>query len=275
MRVEKRSIPILLVFLTILACNTFFPDFPQNPKQDASSNVPRRSGECTDQRFKDAELAAFQNMVQEMKAATEAFDQKITKIEAEYKDRLYTQRSNYNKTLNACKDAACSEGAKQDYDRYVALTQVDEEAQRQIAEDEEQTAIEEAQDKYNKAVNEARQEFCPRSYTAFDQYDDVKISGVVCSLAIPFTLELTAPGMGYPIEYTPDSATSGAWTYEWGDSGFGWKASGTYTVSGLQSDSPRLVMSGTDTAWGTPEGTVTSKIEETIKLTELTTNECN
>jgi len=271
-RVEKRSIPILLVFLAILACNTLVPELPQNPVPDAGVDIPRRTGECTDQRFKDAELAAYQTLVQEMKAATEVFNQKITQIEAEYKDRLYTQRSNYNKTLSACKDATCSEGAKQDYDRYVALTQVDEEAQRQIAEDAEQTAIEQAQINYNKAVNDAMGELCPRPYTVNMPYDDYKTSGVICSLALTFTLDITPPG--YPIEFTPASATSGAWTYEWGDSVVGFNGSGTYTVSGLQSDSPQIVMSGIQTTWDPDMGTVTGIIEYSINLAELSTNEC-
>ena len=115
----------------------------------------------------------------------------------------------------------------------------------------------------------------PLLYSAYAQYDDVEISGVICNLTQPFTLELTAPGMSYPLEFTPDSSTSGAWKYEWhAGEVVGWTASGTYTVSGLETGSPGLVMTGQQTANDPVSGTIISDIEQPITLTELTTNEC-
>lgn len=163
-RSRTNCILIVVLFLTTIACNSLFPNLPQNNVPDAGNEVVRKDGECTDPRFKEAELEAFQTLLQERDAATNAFEQQLTEIEKNYKERLLKLRTDYNNTLNACKDAACSTGAKADYDKYIAREQVDHEAKIEIAEDAEQTAIEQAQDKYNEAVDEARKKFCPQAY---------------------------------------------------------------------------------------------------------------
>lgn len=156
---RSTKISVLILVIAILACTpgTNLPD-------NTDAGVSRRTGECTDPRFKEAELAAFQTLLQERDAATKAFEQQLTEIEKNYKERLLKQRTDYNNALNVCKDAACSAGAKADYDKYIAREQVDHEAKIEIAEDAEQTAIEQAQDRYNEAVDRARREFCTQAY---------------------------------------------------------------------------------------------------------------
>jgi hypothetical protein len=155
---------IVVLFLTTLACNSLFPNLPQNTVPDAEIEVVRKDGECKDPRFKEAELAAFRTLLQERAAATTAFDKAISTIEEKYKAAQQKKRSDYDKALNACKDATCSLNAKTDYDTYVEREQISQEAEIQIAEDAEQTAIEQAQEKYNKAVDQARRQFCTQAY---------------------------------------------------------------------------------------------------------------
>ena len=266
---KRQTIPILFLFLAVLACNTLFPDLPQNTVPDPV----RKDGECTDQRFKDAELAAFQTMLQERKAATDAFDQQITEIEKNYKERLLKQRTDYNNALNSCKDAACSAGAKADYDTYVTREQVDHEAKIQIAEDAEQTAIEQAQDNYNAAVEEARRKYCTKAYEVTGQIADAQFSGVICSLEQPFTIDVTTPFVNYPLEFTPSSSTGGSYSFQWTQGIVNASGSGTYTVAGLETDSPQLSVSG-DSTGTIPVGSVSGAGAVVLNLSPLGTGAC-
>ena len=274
MILKKQVIPIVIVFLTILACNTLFPDLPQNTAPDAGSNVPRRSGECTDQRFKDAELAAYQTMLQERAAATEAFDKKITEIENAYNTKKLDIRATYDKALNACTDAGCSEAAKKKYDSDIEVEQIDQGEKRIIAEDVEQTAIEQAQDNYNAAVDDARQKYCTPSYTATGQVYEAKFSGVICSLALPFTLDVNAPYVSYKLEFTPASLTAGTYTFEWQKEVTSTTGKGTYTVTGLDTDKTIITASG-DATGVISLGSDTEGGAVIINLVPLETSVCN
>jgi hypothetical protein len=119
----------------------------------------------------------------------------------------------------------------------------------------------------------------PLSYTAILQFPEEKISGVICSLALPFALDVTFTDadMSYQIEFTPASSTSGTWKYEWqeGEGVISLTGSGIYTVSGSETDSPRIVMSGSQTSTAPVVGSSTGSVDWTINLTELAANECN
>jgi hypothetical protein len=246
---------------------------PNNP----DPSLPRRSGECTDPRFKEAELEAFQTMLQERDAATKAFDNEIGRIEQVYKEALLKKRSDYNKALNQCKDATCTANAKADYDRYIEREQISHEAQIQIAEDNEQLAIEQAQDKYNQAVNEAREKYCPKSYRASGSEAEATYEGVICSLAESFQVTVTSPYYQFTIDFTPSNTLIGLFTYggTWYDVGAitgDGAYSVTYDSNGI--NATQLVLNTAHTTH-TIIGPVQGDPGFRFNLFPLETNECS
>ena len=115
-------------------------------------------------------------------------------------------------------------------------------------------------------------------YRVSEQIADTKLSGIICSLEKPFTITGSNPVMGYSFEYTPSSVTTGTWNLKTSTSlpikGFG---SGTYTIEGANTDTPRLVMGGSS-GGHTPVGTVSKSFgpgASDFKLIPLDSDECS
>jgi hypothetical protein len=266
---KRQFVPILCLLAALLACNTLFPNLPKDTVPPAA----RKDGECSDPRFKKAELAAFQTLLQDRAAATDAFNQAITRIEAKYKARLLKLRTDYNKALNQCKDTACSQNAKSSYDGYVTREQVSHEGAIDEQEDREQRLIAEAQDEYNKAVEQARQKYCSPAYRASAKIAEATVSGVICSLGQPFTLEVSTSFVDYKIEFSPTSPGAGTYSFQWAKGVTTMGGSGNYTVQAAETDTPRLSLSRTNTGV-IPLGSDTDGGAVVINLAPLDTDEC-
>jgi hypothetical protein len=163
-RSRTNSILIVVLFATALACNTLLPDLPQNTVPDVEIEVVRKDGECTDPRFKKAELEAYNAMFQARAAAAETLEKEISRIEDAYKQKLLTLNDQYQSALNQCKDSSCTQAAEKKYKTDIQAQQIYHDDGIYVAQGNEQTAIQQAQDKYNEAVDQARREFCTQAY---------------------------------------------------------------------------------------------------------------
>ncbi len=75
------------------------------------------------------------------------------------------------------------------------------------------------------------------------------ISGVVCNVANPFTVQAVAPAVSWSFLFVPASGTQGAWTYAYNikSAGETHSASGTYTITPAGKDGTLLLtMTGRD-----------------------------
>jgi hypothetical protein len=270
---KRQLIPVLLLFLAVLACNTLFPSLPQNTEPDAGSKLVRKDGECSDKRFKDAELAAYKALVQSMDEAAKVVADKISEMETKYKKSLLNQNDIYQQALNNCKDTTCTTNAKAKNDATLLEKQRIHDDSIFFWQGQLKTANEAAQDTYNAAVEKARQQFCSQGYTATGQVSQAKFSGVICSLGLPFTLDVSSPYVNYKVKFTPSSPTKGTYTLEWEKEVTTLAGNGTYTVEGIETDSPRIAVSGKSTGV-IPGGAATDGGSMIIDLVPLTTNEC-
>jgi hypothetical protein len=261
---------ILVLIVAAFACNSS-PDLPDHTVPDAVRN----QGECSDPRFKEAELEAFQAMLEARAAATDAFERRITEIEQEYKQLLLKNRSDYNKTLNGCKDAKCSQDAKTDYDKYIESAQVSQEAQIDIAEDAEQTAIEAAQDAYNEAVEQARQEYCVLKYLANGTQEEATYQGLICDLEQPFIVMVSSPYYAFAMQFTPSGSQAGTFSYAggWFDVG-PVNGNGTYTLQGVGTENIKLIGTAAHTT-STEIGDVHGPPQYNFDLIRIDTDECS
>lgn len=110
-----------------------------------------------------------------------------------------------------------------------------------------------------------------RGYRATGQTADLKYSGVICSFDKPFTVDGSI--YNYKFDFTPSSGTTGKWTLSMGGHMVHGEGDGTYAIEGLDSDKPRIAMSGTATGHS-PVGSLTRSGQTYIDLIPLTTNEC-
>ena len=118
-------------------------------------------GECSDQRFKDAELSAYRALVEERAAAAEVYKNEVSGIEEDYKRRKLKNNDNYQKQLSLCgNNTNCTLKAKADYDKWIKRAQSVHDGEIYAALGEEKNAVGAAQAKYNAKVNEARQLYC-------------------------------------------------------------------------------------------------------------------
>jgi hypothetical protein len=100
----------------------------------------------------------------------------------------------------------------------------------------------------------------------------VTYSGTICSLDEPFEVTGKHPIFTYPFKFTPTSQTAGTMTYGTAGSGITASGSGTYTLVGRDTDSPRIVMDTKSTA-SIPVKTTSGDGKATIILTPLA-DEC-
>jgi hypothetical protein len=155
---------IVVLFLTTIACNSLFPNLPQNTVPDAGNEVIRKDGECTDPRFKKAEQSAFEEFLKAQTEAAKVLKDEISRIEKAYTDKLRQLNDQYQSALNLCKDADCTQKAENAYDTDVKSQQIYREDGIYVAQGNEQKAIEQAQVNYNAEVAEARRLYCSPVY---------------------------------------------------------------------------------------------------------------
>src|SRR5687768_1384829 len=99
-RSRTNSLLIVALFLTTLACNSLFPNLPQNTVPDAGIEVVRKDGECKDPCFKQAEQAAYEAFRKAQTDAAKALKDEISRIEKIYKDKLGALNDQYQSALN-------------------------------------------------------------------------------------------------------------------------------------------------------------------------------
>lgn len=99
-------------------------------------------------------------------------------------------------------------------------------------------------------------------------------SGVICSLEKPFTLYASANN--YNFKFTPSSESNGAWTAETTIGTMRIKGSGTYAIENIDSDKPRIKLTGavTGTLLIAPYASSTASGTHYFDLTPLDTDEC-
>jgi len=113
-----------------------------------------------------------------------------------------------------------------------------------------------------------------RGYRATGSDGPVVYSGVICSLEKPFTVTGTHPIFIFPFKFEPSSATAGTASYKTGSSGISASGSGSYTIVGLDTDTPRILLQSHSTATN-PVITTSGGGTATINLAPLKTDECN
>jgi hypothetical protein len=268
----RQVISILLLFFAVLACSTLFPDLPKNTQLDVPE-VARKDGECSDPRFKEAELAAYKALVQAQTDAANVLKDDIYKIEATYGRDKSKLNDDYQSDLNKCSDTDCTLKAKKTYDDWIEKAQQYHDDAIYIAQGKEQAAIEAAQAIYYAQVEKARQKYCSRAYKASGGIGEAQLSGVICGLEQPFTINVSTSFVDYSIEFTPSSSTGGTYTFQWAKDVITASGSGNYTVEGAETDSPRLSLRG-DSTGTIPVGSVTEGGAVVIELVPLDTGEC-
>jgi hypothetical protein len=99
-------------------------------------------------------------------------------------------------------------------------------------------------------------------------------SGVICSLEEPFTLYASANN--YDFKFTPSSESNGAWTAETTIGAMSIKGTGTYAIENIESDKPRIKLTGavTGTLLIPPYASSSASGTHFFDLTRLDTDEC-
>ena len=111
-------------------------------------------------------------------------------------------------------------------------------------------------------------------YRATGQDGPVVYSGVICSLAEPFTVTGTHPMFTFPFQFVPSSPTAGMMTYGTSGSGIAAAGGGPYVIEGADTDTPRIVVNTRSTA-SSAAATTSGGGTATIKLVPLdSSGEC-
>lgn len=111
-------------------------------------------------------------------------------------------------------------------------------------------------------------------YRATGQDGPVVYSGVICSLAEPFTVTGTQPMFTFSFKFVPSSPTAGMMTYGTSSSGIAAAGGGSYVIEGADTDAPRIVVNTRSTA-SSAAATTSGGGTATIKLVPLeSSGEC-
>lgn len=263
-------IPIAALILAVLACS-----MPPSPPDRPDASVPRRTNECTDERFKEAELEAYRALLQAYENAANVLDQEISRIEAIYRRDTNKNNDDYQRALKGCTDSACSLAAKAEYDKWTEKAGNYRDDALYIAQGDEQRAKEAAQEAYNEAVNEAKEKYCPKSYRASGQEAEATYEGLICSLAEPFQISVTSPYYEFTIQFTPSNALIGLFSYggTWYDVG-PLDGDGAYSVTYDGGNATGLILNVAHTTY-TEVGNVHGSPEYHFNLSPLETDECS
>jgi hypothetical protein len=263
----KWLILIAVLVLGGAACSTR----PNNP----DPSVPRRTNECTDPRFKAAELEAYRALLQAYEDAAKVLEQEIDRIQAIYRRDINKYNDDYQSALKGCKDSACSLAAKAEYDKWTVKAGDWRDDSLYIAQGKEQQAKEAAQQAYHDAVNEAKEKFCPKSYRASGSQAEATYEGIICSLAEPFVVNVTSPYYEFTIQLTPSNTLIGLFTYSgtWYEVG-GMEGDGAYSVTYNDNTATGLILNVAHTTH-TIVGDVSGGPVYNFNLTPLETDECS
>jgi len=115
-------------------------------------------------------------------------------------------------------------------------------------------------------------------YRVSEQWGPAKWQGVICSLESPFTLEGSSPPVTFNLNAIPSSVTSGTWTITTKiaiATPVSASASGTYTIEGANTETPRLVPAGSYTANASGRSGTGPMMPAVFKLLPLETDECS
>jgi hypothetical protein len=110
-------------------------------------------------------------------------------------------------------------------------------------------------------------------YTASGSDGGIVYSGIVCSLDAPFSITGTHPLIVHTFNFVPSSGTSGTMQYSTGGGGKTISGNGTYTISGIETKWPELVVNVASTA-RVPMASSSGSGVAHIHLTELDNNKC-
>lgn len=113
-----------------------------------------------------------------------------------------------------------------------------------------------------------------KGYRATGQTADTTYSGVICSLEKPFTVNANNPVIAYPFEFIPSSATNGTVSFKATIPMLHAFGSGTYTIEGADTKTPRIIMTAGSTGI-TPKFSLSGGGTVQIDLVPLDTDECS
>jgi hypothetical protein len=111
---------------------------------------------------------------------------------------------------------------------------------------------------------DARITIVDRGYRATGHDRSTSYSGVICSLDQPFAVMADNTLVSYPLDFVPSSGTAGdvKWDTTWGVLRL--NGEGTYTIEGLDTEKPRIIVQPKSTLTGPPRsatGSGTAHIE--------------
>ncbi len=264
---------------SLLLISVFSFSFGQGPgikSARPSDPGPIRKTGCSDAKFIAAELEAYQDLLKARAEAERILADSITNIEHRKKNELGQLNLNYLQALNKCgNNTKCTEGAKDDNDKWVSRALVYYGDAIIRVQDEAYDSKEEAQQQYEEKVKEAIKLYCHSSYTAAGNNGPVVYSGTICRVDKPFTVTgtISAGPIIYPFKFIPSSDSAGTFSF---NTTFGpaiLEGGGTYTIEGAGTGKPRILMKTSST--GTLAGKTTSGSGPAeIDLVPLTTK-CN
>jgi hypothetical protein len=269
MHTRHHFVLIVALILAAFACSLL----PQEPEIEQPP-VTRRDGECSDERFEDAEQAAFEALLRDREAAATTREDLISNGERLYRNELSTANDNYQRALNGCSDPNCTQTAMQNYNGVVQDAQRFQNRRIELARAGEAAALAQAQAKYNAAVDQARQLYCTKAYQAAGQQAELSYSGLICDLAQPFTVDATSEFYAFTIQLSPDDSRGGSFTYNgtWFDVG-AVSGNGTYTVTYLEDTATQLILTSQHTTF-TEVGNVQGPPVYKFDLTPANAQDC-
>jgi len=247
--------------------------------------VERKVG-CSNPKFVEAEEKAYKDLLSNRAEVEQRQMDRITAIESEKKTGLDKANDKYQRALQASGNVTVlNEQAKATYDNETSSALQGRDDKLKTLSKIAAKSYGDAQDDYDEAVKEAAKLYC-HSYKATGKTHDVVYSGTIVSLDKPFTVKGTGPplkGLGaltYDFMFVPAAGKNGAS----GMMTYGLKGvlsaagGGPYTVEGLDTDKPRIVVQSKSTATFkgkiTASGGGTSQIDLVpIKLNENSTKE--
>lgn len=195
---------------------------------------------CTNPKFKAAELAAYQTLLQARAEAARVLTEEITRIEQEKKEKLDKENIDYLKALKTCNTDSCTEAKKIGYDDGVFILLTFAKTELEAAQEKEKTAKEAAKKKYDEEVIEAEKLYCP-AYKVSGQNGPIVYSGTICSLEKNFIITGTHPMLDYHFNFAPSSNTEGKFTFSETVGEAVLSGSGTYKVEELSTGKSRII----------------------------------
>jgi len=263
-----RSVFTIILFFILGLCISCGPETDLPPRPPVPDpGVVRRNGGCTDQRFLDAEWAAYQALLQAREEAAGILKTEIDRLEKIYNADKARLNTDYLNDLKKCGDnSTCSLGAKDTYDKWIEKAQVYLDDGIYVAQGNELAAREKAQQEYEAAVKDARKKYCKGGYRASGKTADMTYSGTICDLEGPFTVNGSV--INYKFNFTPASSIAGKVEIIANGMRVTADGGGTYTIEGLETGKPRIAVNASVTGHS-PVGSKTGVGTVYIDLTPI------